>query len=109
MLGTPVNKRVEVTTTLMNRFTAYFGPVYDLGGAVLRQQVDTDSVVRYGRFRIEGGDRVRTAILVSRDPTACDNSFVRVRLYAYIFTKLGLTSFPLNTVHAFSGSQRQLS
>lgn len=60
--------------------TKYFGVVYDhLRGQELRARIDTNSIVRYGRFRMAGdGDRIRTADLIAQDPTARDNSFVRV-------------------------------
>jgi hypothetical protein len=61
--------------------TKYFGVVYEgHSAAQLRTQIDAESIVRYGCFRIAGdGDSVRTADLVDQDPNAHDNSYVRVR------------------------------
>lgn len=71
-----------MTTQLKNQLTKYFGVVYHeerLRGPELAERIDTDSMVRYGRFRLTGdGDRVRTADLIDRDSLARDNSFVKV-------------------------------
>jgi hypothetical protein len=84
VLGTPINRNVNVDRQLTNQLTKYFGVVY--GGVFrgraeeLRQRVDMGTLVRYGRFRLAGdGDKVRTASLIARDSSARDNSFVRVR------------------------------
>jgi hypothetical protein len=75
-----VKKKVEMTKTLVNQLTKYFGVVYGQRDArYLRSRIDHDSVVRYGRFRMAGdGDRIRTAKLIAGDPSVRDNSFVRV-------------------------------
>lgn len=75
-----MKKRVEMTRTLANQLTKYFGVVYGQRDArYLRSRIDGDSVVRYGRFRMAGdGDKIRTAKLIAGDPSARDNSFVRV-------------------------------
>ncbi|KAB5588211.1 Transposase family Tnp2 protein [Ceratobasidium theobromae] len=55
------------------------GLAYDIrNAAALKARVKTDSIVRYGRFRIAGGgDSIRTAKQVMQDPDARDNSYVR--------------------------------
>jgi hypothetical protein len=61
--------------------TKYFGLTYEgrFTAQELRERIDTTTLVRYGRFRLIGdGDKIRTAILIDHDPSARDNSFVRV-------------------------------
>lgn len=90
VLGTPVTRRVTLDTQLKNRLTKWFGVVYP--GRTARQlldQIQEDTLVRYGRFRMVGGgnntrigdnDRVRTASLINHDPAARDNSFIKVSI-----------------------------
>jgi carbamate kinase len=88
VLGTPIKKNVRVSDQITNQFTKYFGPIYQgLNAAQLKAQIDWATLVRYGRFRMVGdGDTIRTADIIQRDPTARDNSFVRVRfLHGYLF------------------------
>ena len=58
-------------------------------GAALRERVDTQSIVSYGRFRhVDDGDRIRTASAVERTKSSTgyvrDNSYVRVSFISYI-------------------------
>lgn len=78
-----MNKHVQLTESLFNQLTRYFGVIYEGRTArQLRTQIDTDSFIRYGRFRLAGdGDSFRTADLVARDPIARDNSYVKVGQY----------------------------
>jgi hypothetical protein len=80
-----VTKRVELTPQFANQMTKYFGVVYEgRSAAQLRARIDAESIIRYGRFRLAGdGDSVRTADLVDRDPSARDNSYVRVSPVLY--------------------------
>lgn len=74
-----MNKHVELSTRLRNQLTKYFGPVYpEYGAQQLGARIIEDSIIRYGRFRLEDGDRIRTADLITRDPLARDNSYIRV-------------------------------
>jgi hypothetical protein len=81
VLGTPIRRTVQVTLQLTNQLTKYFG-VASGGGFTaeqLRTRIDWTTLVRYGRCRLAGdGDRIRTADQIARDPSARDNSFVRV-------------------------------
>ncbi|KAL5639602.1 hypothetical protein ACGC1H_006272 [Rhizoctonia solani] len=83
VLGTPVTK-VQLEDRLRNQMTKYFGVVYSnnaYGIADLRSRIDTNTLTRYGRFRLTGdGDRIRTASLIDNNPVARDNSFVRYDL-----------------------------
>ena len=59
-------------------------------GAALRERVDIQSMVSYGRFRqVDDGDRIRTADVVERTNNSTgyvrDNSYVRVCFVAYHF------------------------
>lgn len=89
VLGAPINRNVDVPQRLTNEFTKYFGVV--CGGqfraAALRERIKWDTLVRYGRFRLVGdGDKIRVADLITRDPKARDNSFVRVSFcYNYLY------------------------
>jgi hypothetical protein len=69
-----------MTPQLANQMTKYFGVVYEgRSAAQLRAQIDAELIIRYSRFRLAGdGDSARTADLVDRDPSARDNSYVRV-------------------------------
>ncbi|KAG8779285.1 hypothetical protein FRC12_024465 [Ceratobasidium sp. 428] len=68
--------------SLINQFTRYFGPMRpDLTAAQLKERIDRDSIIRYGRFRITDGDRMRTAALIEYDPVARDNSFIKCELF----------------------------
>lgn len=76
-----MNNRVQLTTTLQTELTRYFAVI--CGGLTVQQlktRIDTNSLIRYARFRIAGdGDSIRTADLVARDSMiARDNSYVRV-------------------------------
>jgi hypothetical protein len=93
ILGTPIKKNPRLTNQITNHITKYFGPIYrGFTAAQLKAQIDWDTLVRYGRFRLVGdGDSVRTADTIQRDPTVHDNSFVRVRSQnAYLFIYLSL-------------------
>ncbi|GAB1526307.1 hypothetical protein RhiTH_009474 [Rhizoctonia solani] len=64
--------------------TKYFATVYGsrLNGPIL-DQINTDSVVRYGRMRLAGdGNRARTATLIDNDRTGTirNNSYVKYNL-----------------------------
>jgi hypothetical protein len=77
-----------VSDQITNQFTKYFGLVYvGLNAAELKTRIDWATLVRYGRFRLAGdGDSIRTADIIQRDPTARDNSFVRVCFsFVYLF------------------------
>jgi hypothetical protein len=87
VLGAPVNKRVQLTTQLLNQLTRYFG-VFHQGLRVqeIQARIDPESITRYGRFRMTGdGDNMRTAALIDSDPIARDNSYVKVRTI-YLFS-----------------------
>ncbi|KAG8729871.1 hypothetical protein FRC12_020657 [Ceratobasidium sp. 428] len=88
ILGTPVVRNVQVDVQLMNQFTKFFGPIYRrrpyrlTTGAQLRERIDTQSIISYGRVRlVDDGDRIRIASVVERTKTSTgyvrDNSFVR--------------------------------
>jgi hypothetical protein len=81
VLGRPV-KRVQLDKDLENQMVRYFSIVYpERTMGQLRSAIASDTLVRYGRFRITNdGDSFRTAILIDRDPLARDNSYVKVRL-----------------------------
>jgi hypothetical protein len=68
---------------LLNQMTKYFGIFRPgLRGARLRDRITRGELVRHGRLRMAGdGDSIRTAELVDRDPTARDNSYLKVRVY----------------------------
>jgi hypothetical protein len=82
VLGTPINRNVNVDLRLTNQLTKYFGVTYgEFRGRAqdLRDRVDMGTLVRYGRFRLASdGDKIRAANLIARDSSARDNSFVRV-------------------------------
>ncbi|KAG9077980.1 hypothetical protein FS749_010093 [Ceratobasidium sp. UAMH 11750] len=83
VLGQPVNRRYRATNQLKRRMTRYFGLVEAPGltEQQLRDRIDWDTLVRFGRFRMAGlGDRVRVADLIQRNPIARDNSFIRYEL-----------------------------
>ncbi|KAB5587991.1 hypothetical protein CTheo_8568 [Ceratobasidium theobromae] len=82
VLGAPVTKFAKAKKKLIKWFTQYFSMVYGLQDArYLRSRIDRKSVIRYGRLRMAGdGDQFRTANLITRDPNAQDNSFVRYAL-----------------------------
>lgn len=64
----------------MAKYFGIFRP--GLRGAQLRDQINRGSLIRHGRLRMAGdGDTIRTAELIDRDPTARDNSYVKVRVY----------------------------
>jgi hypothetical protein len=67
---------------LGNQLQKYFALVYvdrRYSATNLRSQIDTLTLVHYGRFRLAGdGDRIRTKKALNADPLARDNSFVKV-------------------------------
>ncbi|KAG8749601.1 hypothetical protein FRC11_011149 [Ceratobasidium sp. 423] len=81
--GTLVTRQVKVTRKLTNRLTKYFGTMYlEMGfdGVNLRTQIDFNTLVQYGRFRLAGdGDHIHMASSIENDPDrgAWDNSFMR--------------------------------
>lgn len=77
-----MNKRVELTTQLLNQLTRYFSVFHqDLRVREVQARIDPESIIRYGRFRMAGdGDKMRTAKLIDCDPIARDNSFIKVSL-----------------------------
>ncbi|QRV91910.1 Transposase family Tnp2 protein [Ceratobasidium sp. AG-Ba] len=86
ILGIPVKKAFPVDVQLTNQLTRFLGPIYrERGittGAGLRERIDWQSIVSYGRFRMaDDGYRIRTASAVQRTHSstgsARDNSFVR--------------------------------
>ncbi|KAG8703712.1 hypothetical protein FRC09_003998 [Ceratobasidium sp. 395] len=88
ILGHPVVRNVQVDVSLMNQFTKFFGPIYRrpphflTTGPQLRERIDTQSIVSYGRVRlVDDGDRIRIASVVERTRESTgqvrDNSFVR--------------------------------
>jgi hypothetical protein len=83
VLGTPVNKKVQVDIQLKNQLTKYFAVVYDdILARDIPKQIDFGSVIRYGRLRIaDGGDRVRTASAVDANRDSRDNSYVKVSFF----------------------------
>ncbi|GAB1527100.1 hypothetical protein RhiTH_010275 [Rhizoctonia solani] len=84
ILGIPIRKNVQYTTQLQNQLTKYFGPVYPkLSAEELKNGIDHDSIVRYGRFCMaDDGDRIQTSALIpAEDTIARDNSFVRYSLF----------------------------
>lgn len=64
----------------MAKYFGVFRP--GLRGARLRNRIAEGTLVRHGRLRLTGdGDNIRTAELIDRDPTARDNSYVKVCMY----------------------------
>ena len=64
-------------------------------GAELRERVDIQSIVSYGRFRqVDDGDRIRTASAVERTKSSTgyvrDNSYVRVSFTSHTFRSIWL-------------------
>ncbi|KAG8693720.1 hypothetical protein FRC09_010337 [Ceratobasidium sp. 395] len=89
VLGQPVQRNYRADEQLKRHMTRYFGVVEGgerLTERELRERIDWDTLVRYGRFRMTSmGDRVRTADLVQVSPVARDNSFIRVRISRIYF------------------------
>ncbi|KAG9126908.1 hypothetical protein FRC07_001453 [Ceratobasidium sp. 392] len=86
ILGQPVKRILRVADDLKRRFTRYFGvaegPLPGEGPPLtyeeLVENIDWNTLVRYGKFRIASmGDRIRTAGLIRANNTARDNSFIR--------------------------------
>ncbi|KAG9081870.1 hypothetical protein FS749_007319 [Ceratobasidium sp. UAMH 11750] len=83
VLGQPVKRRYDASGQLKRQMTRYFGLVEAPGlmEQQLRDRIDWDTLVRFGRFRMAGlGDRVCVADLIQRNPIARDNSFIRYKL-----------------------------
>ncbi|KAG8736058.1 hypothetical protein FRC10_009732 [Ceratobasidium sp. 414] len=81
ILGRPVRRGDLVDTKLLNQLTKYLGPILTppRSASDLKDLVDVDSVVRYGRVRIAGGgDRIRTG---EGSHSSRDNSFVRYVIF----------------------------
>lgn len=80
IVGTPIKRNFQVTPSITNQLTRYFGVAYEgLRARELRDRLDMTTLVRYGRFRlVSDGDRIRVADTIARDPGARDNSFIRV-------------------------------
>ncbi|KAB5593712.1 Dynein heavy chain, cytoplasmic [Ceratobasidium theobromae] len=82
VLGTPVNRNVELTTPLLNQMVKFFA-IFRTGlrQAQLRDRINQGSLVRHGRLRMVGdGDSIRTADLITRDATMRDNSYLKYDL-----------------------------
>ncbi|QRW13660.1 Transposase family Tnp2 protein [Ceratobasidium sp. AG-Ba] len=84
ILGTPIKRNVQLDTQLTNQLTKFLGVIHNefTTGAQLRERIDAQSIVSYGRFRmIDDGDRIRTASVVETTKRATgnvrDNSYVR--------------------------------
>ncbi|QRV93624.1 Transposase family Tnp2 protein [Ceratobasidium sp. AG-Ba] len=84
ILGIPIKRNVQLDTLLTNQFTRFLSLIYPQyeTGAQLRERLDTQSIVSYGRFRMtDDGDRIRTASAVETTKRSTgnvrDNSFVR--------------------------------
>lgn len=95
ILGRPVHQSFPVDTTLCNQLIKYFGLLLRplRTPSQLKELIDFDSVVRYGRVRVAGGgDRLRTS---EGDHSRRNNSFIRVsRVLEYLLTT-GSTSLTL--------------
>jgi hypothetical protein len=87
VLGTPVNKQVRVDTPLKNQLTKYFAVAHnEFHARDIPNQIDYNSLVRYGRLRIvDGGDRIRTASAVEANKDARDNSYIKVYVICSVF------------------------
>jgi hypothetical protein len=81
VLGIPATRSVPLVPPLVNQLTRYYGVTRPgVSARDLQGRIDSNSIIRYGRFRIAGdGDNMRTASLIDNDPIARDNSFVKVR------------------------------
>jgi hypothetical protein len=104
ILSAPIRKSPRLTDQIKNQITKYFGLVYrGFTAAQLKAQIDWDTLVRYGCFRLAGdGDSIRTADTIQHDPTARDNSFVRVCfLHTYLFLSC-VTDRPLLSVRSLA-------
>ncbi|QRV99729.1 Transposase family Tnp2 protein [Ceratobasidium sp. AG-Ba] len=86
ILGIPVRKAPPVDIQLTNQLTRFLGPIYRprglTTGAQLRERIDWQTIVSYGRFRMaDDGDHICTASSVQRTHSSTgsshDNSFVR--------------------------------
>ncbi|CEL64041.1 hypothetical protein RSOLAG1IB_11025 [Rhizoctonia solani AG-1 IB] len=105
VLGAPVCCNVEVNTQLMNQLGKYFGLVYaeelHLNGQDVRSRISTNTMVRYGRFRLTGdGDCFRTASLIENSRHSRDNLFVRYELLPDANASIGdAPDAPVRRVH----------
>ncbi|QRV83928.1 Retrovirus-related Pol polyprotein from transposon [Ceratobasidium sp. AG-Ba] len=84
ILGIPIKRHVQLDVQLTNQLTKFLGVIYPqyTTGAALRERIDPQTIVSYGRFRMtDDGDRIRTASAVETTRrstgTVRDNSFVR--------------------------------
>ncbi|QRW26662.1 Transposase family Tnp2 protein [Rhizoctonia solani] len=78
LLGRPIHYKVTLDKVLKKQLIGYFNLVYP--GRKPQDHVnsiDAGSLIRYGQFCIDDGDRFRTAIMVDWDPTARDNSYIK--------------------------------
>ncbi|GAB1527436.1 hypothetical protein RhiTH_010611 [Rhizoctonia solani] len=81
ILGRPIHKKVTLDIDLKRQMVAYFSLVYPGRRANNHgNSINASSLVRYGQFRIHDGDLFRTAIMIDRDSTARDNSYVKYDL-----------------------------
>ncbi|KAG9089977.1 hypothetical protein FS749_000913 [Ceratobasidium sp. UAMH 11750] len=83
ILGAPIQRNVPFTTQLSRQMTRFFGPFHPgLTRPQIEARIDRDSIVRYGRFRMPGSDRIRTASAIrnNSEEIARDNSFVKFDL-----------------------------
>lgn len=81
-----MSKRPLIDRQLKNQMSKYFGVVYGYPAQELQTRIDYDSLVRYGRLRmLPDNNRVRTAAVIDSDPTARDNSYIKVCILSLYF------------------------
>ncbi|CUA71183.1 Dynein heavy chain, cytoplasmic [Rhizoctonia solani] len=82
VLGTPVFKNPVLDTPLLNQLAKYFAIFRPgLRGSRLRDRISRGTFISHGRIRLAGGgDNIRIADLITRDPAARDNSFIKYDL-----------------------------
>ncbi|KEP46533.1 transposase family Tnp2 protein, partial [Rhizoctonia solani 123E] len=80
VLGTPINRHPILDTPLLNKLAKYFTLFRPgLRGNHLLDRITRGKLISHGRIRlVGGGDNIRIADLIIRDPAARDNSFIKV-------------------------------
>lgn len=100
VLGTPVKKTMQLTTQLLNLMTRYFGVVYNgLSATQFHARIDAESIIHYGCLCMAGvGDNVQTADLITQDPNAHHNSYLRVSPPVLFVLQIVSMQLPPNSV-----------
>ncbi|CAE6472142.1 unnamed protein product [Rhizoctonia solani] len=82
VLGTPINRHAIMDTPLLNKLAKYFTLFRPgLRGHHLRDRITRGKFISHGRIRLTGGgDNIRIADLIIRDPASRDNSFIKYDL-----------------------------